>query len=113
MVLYSGHLWVHEDEDSDTRNEADMSPRPDIRGNADTPPTFLLQAEDDHVDGVEQSLAYFIALQKAGVLTEMHLYVQDGHAFGLRPTKFPISHWPALAEQGLHTIGVLDPQKDD
>ncbi len=73
----------------------------------------LLQAEDDHVDGVEQSLAYYIALQKAGVPTEMHLYVQDGHAFGLRPTKFPISHWPALAEQGLHTIGVLDPQKDD
>ncbi|MGY5801214.1 alpha/beta hydrolase [Rhizobium sp. LEGMi12c] len=112
MALYPGHLWVHEDEDSATRNEADMSLRPDIRVSADTPPTFLLQAEDDHVDGVEQSLAYYIALQKAGVPTEMHLYAQGSHAFGLRPTKFPISHWPALAEQWLHTIGVLGPQKN-
>lgn len=112
MALYPGHLWVHEDEDSATRNEADMSLRPDVRVSADTPPTFLLQAEDDHVDGVEQSLAYYIALQKAGVPAEMHLYAQGSHAFGLRPTKFPISHWPALAEQWLHTIGVLAPQKN-
>ncbi|ASW05280.1 alpha/beta hydrolase [Rhizobium sp. 11515TR] len=113
MALYPGHLWVHEDEDSATRNETDMSLRPDIRVSVDTPPTFLLQAEDDHVDGVEQSLAYYIALQKAGVPTEMHLYAQGSHAFGLRPTKLPISGWPALAERWLHTIGVLDPQKDD
>ncbi|WP_349957215.1 alpha/beta hydrolase [Rhizobium sp. ZPR3] len=113
MALYPGHLWVHEDEDKATRNEADMSLRPDIHVSADTPPTFLLQAEDDHVDGVEQSLVYYIALQKAGVPTEMHLYAQGSHAFGLRPTKFPISHWPVLAEQWLHTIGVLDPQKDN
>ena len=70
---------------------ADLSLRPDISVRADTPPTFLLQAEDDHVDGVEQSLAYYVALQKAGVPTEMHLYAQGGHAFGLRPTKLPIA----------------------
>nr|WP_296442405.1 alpha/beta hydrolase [Rhizobium sp. 60-20] len=113
MALYPGHLWVHEDDDSTTRNETDMRLHPDIRVSADTPPTFLLQAEDDHVDGVEQSLAYYIALQKAGVPTEMHLYAHGGHAFGLRPSKSPISRWPALAEQWLHTIGVLDPQKSD
>ncbi|MDK4704728.1 hypothetical protein PH562_20925 [Rhizobium sp. CNPSo 4062] len=58
-----------------------------------------------------EPLAYYIALQKAGVPTEMHLYAQGSHAFGLRPKKFPISHWPALAERWLHTIGLLDPQK--
>jgi acetyl esterase/lipase len=107
IALYPGHLWVHEDEPGASRDETDLSLRPDIHVGADTPPTFLLQAEDDHVDGVEQTLAYYVALQKAGVPTEMHLYAQGGHAFGLRPTKLPIGRWPMLVEQWLHTIGVL------
>jgi acetyl esterase/lipase len=83
IALYPGHLWAHEDEDRGTRDETDLRMRPDIQVRADTPPTFLLQAEDDQVDGVEQSLAYYVALHKAGVPTEMHLYAQGGHAFGL------------------------------
>jgi len=110
IAIYPGHLWVHEDEDDATRDETDLRLRPDIRVSADTPPTFLLQAEDDHTDGVEQSLAYYVALQAAGVPAEMHLYAQGGHAFGLRPTKLPIGQWPALVEQWLHTIGVFGPQ---
>ena len=108
IAIYPGHLWLHEDEDQATRNERDLSLRPDIPVTSDTPPTFLLQSEDDDVDGVKQSLAYYVALQKAGVPTEMHLYAEGGHAFGLRPTKLPIGHWPVLAEQWLHTIGVLE-----
>jgi acetyl esterase/lipase len=113
IAIYPGHLWAHEDEDHATRDETSLSLRPDIRVSSDTPPTFLLQAEDDHVDGVEQSLAYYVALQKAGVPTEMHLYAQGGHAFGLRATKLPIGRWPALVEQWLHTIGVLSPREAD
>jgi hypothetical protein len=60
IALYPGHLWAHEDEDHATRDETDLSLRPDIPVRADSPPTFLLQAEDDHVDGVEQSLAYMV-----------------------------------------------------
>jgi len=48
-----------------------------------------------------------------GVPTEMHLYAQGGHAFGLRPTKLPIGRWPALVEQWLHTIGVLSNVLDE
>jgi len=107
VALYPGHLWAHEDEDDATRDETDLELRPDIHVTADTPPTFLLQAEDDHVDGIEQSLAYYVALQKAGVATEMHLYAHGGHAFGLRPSKLPIRHWPELVEQWLHTVGML------
>jgi acetyl esterase/lipase len=66
----------------------------------------LLQAEDDHVDSVYDSLAYYIALQKAEVPVEMHLYAQGGHAFGLRRTKFPITRWPQLVETWLETIGI-------
>jgi acetyl esterase/lipase len=109
IVVYPGHLWIHEDEDKATRNQQDLGIRPDIRVRADTPPTFLLQAQDDEVDGVSQSLAYYVALKKAGVPTEMHLYAEGGHAFGLRPGPSPITKWPRLAEAWLETIGMTSP----
>lgn len=107
IAVYPGHLWAHEDESRATRKQEDLSLRPDIRVRATTPPTFLLQAENDDVDNVEQSLAYYVALQKAGVPTEMHLYAEGGHAFGLRAINGPIGRWPQLVEQWLHTIGML------
>ena len=72
-----------------------------------TPPTFLVQAENDPVDDVENSLVYYAALKKAGVPVEMHLYAQGGHAFGLRRTKHPIMAWPQLMETWLATIGMI------
>lgn len=80
---------------------------PNVPVTSKTPPTFLVQAEDDYVDGVNQSLVYYMALAKAHVPAEMHLYAHGGHAFGLRPTKFPITGWPALAEAWLRTTGIL------
>lgn len=72
-----------------------------------TPPTFLLQAENDPVDSIENSLVYYIALKNAGVPAEMHLYAEGGHAFGQRRTKFPITEWPQLVEKWLGTIGMI------
>jgi len=95
VALYPGHLWI----DDDT-----FELNPDVPVTKQTPPTFLLQAEDDHVDGINQSLVYYIALKDAGVPVEMHLYAQGGHAFGLRPSSFPISQWPVLVEKWLGTI---------
>jgi acetyl esterase/lipase len=80
---------------------------PGVPVTSQTPPTFLLQAENDHVDNVDDSLAYYIALRKAGVPVEMHLYAEGGHAFGLRRTKFPITGWPQLVETWLGTIGMI------
>jgi len=80
---------------------------PDLHVTPQTPPRFLLQAEDDHVDSVNDALAYYIALKDAGVPVEMHLYAQGNHAFGLRPTKLPITRWPKLVETWLATIGVI------
>jgi acetyl esterase/lipase len=87
--------------------DQDLGLNPDIPVAHQTPPTFLLQAEDDHVDNVKDSLAYYIALKKAGVPVEMHLYAQGGHAFGLRRTKLPITGWPQLVETWLRTIGMV------
>lgn len=82
---------------------------PDIRDHMSSrvPPTFLLQAEDDHSASVEDSLSYYAALKKAGVPVEMHLYSQGGHAFGLRRTKLPITRWPQLVQTWLGTIGMI------
>jgi acetyl esterase/lipase len=87
--------------------DKDLALNPDLHVTSQTPPTFLLQAEDDHVDNVNDSLAYYVALKKAGVPVEMHLYAQGGHAFGLRRTKFPITAWPQLVETWLGTIGMI------
>jgi len=100
VALYPGHLWM-EDE-----NKFDLNPDIASHITRRTPPTFLLQAEDDHVDNVNQSLVYYIALKNAEVPVEMHLYAQGGHAFGMRPTKFPITGWPQLVETWLGTIGM-------
>ena len=93
----------------DALSQADenLGLNPDIHVTSETPPTFLLQAEDDHVDSVYDSLSYYIALKKAGVPAEMHLYAQGNHAFGLRPTKLPITRWPELVETWLGTIGMI------
>ena len=79
---------------------------PTVMPSSDAPPTFLVQAEDDRVH-VENSLAYYNALKDARVPAEMHLYAKGGHGYGLRPTQDPITHWPRLAAEWLHTIGVL------
>jgi acetyl esterase/lipase len=107
VALYPGHLWVNEDRDPPTNDDEKFELRPDIDVTRQTPPTFLLQAENDDVDGVNQSLVYYIALKKAGVSVEMHLYAQGGHAFGLRRTKFPVTRWPQLVETWLGTIGMI------
>jgi acetyl esterase/lipase len=96
VAIYPGHLWTH---------DQGLELNPTVPVSSQTPPTFLLQAEDDHVDNVNDSLAYYIALKRAGVPVEMHLYAQGGHAFGLRRTKFPITGWPQLVETWLRTIG--------
>jgi acetyl esterase/lipase len=87
--------------------DRELSLNPDLRPDSHTPPTFLLQAEDDHVDNVDDSLAYYIALKNAGAPVEMHLYAQGGHAFGLRRTKLPVTDWPQLVETWLGTIGMI------
>jgi acetyl esterase/lipase len=90
-----------------SKADENLGLNPDIHVTNQTPPTFLLQAEDDHVDSVYDSLSYYIALKKAGVPAEMHLYAQGNHAFGLRRTKLPITAWPQLVETWLGTIGMI------
>ena len=99
LAIYPGHL----------SNEDDTLNR-NVPVSSETPPTFILQAEDDHVDGVQQALVYYNALRKADVPAEMHLFAHGGHAFGLRQTSEPITRWPALADAWMLSIGIIAPQ---
>lgn len=97
IVLYPGHLWSGTGLEGYPFNHVSKS----------APPTFILHAQDDPVDDVRESLVYFLALQEAKIPTEMHIYAQGGHGFGLRRTEQPITHWTDLAETWLSTIGIL------
>jgi acetyl esterase/lipase len=99
VAVYPGHMLEN------TSKPFELNPYVPVT--RQTSPTFLLQAEDDPIDRVENSLYYYAALRKTKVPVEMHLYGQGGHAFGLRPTKLPITGWPQLVETWLRTIGMI------
>jgi acetyl esterase/lipase len=101
LAVYPGHLSIYDDDP--------MKLNADIVVTPETPPTFLVHAEDDPIDRVEHTLAYYKALRANRVPVEMHLYAAGGHAFGLRPTDDPITHWTSLADAWLASIGVLHP----
>ena len=97
VIIYPGYLRVA---------EQNFAPNPDIHVIDKTPPSFILQAEDDPVH-VENSTVYFSALKNAKVPAEMHIYAEGGHGYGLRRTDLPITTWPKLVETWLHTIKIL------
>jgi acetyl esterase/lipase len=103
IAVYPGHLAM-------AKNSITLNPLIESHITAQTPPTFLLQNEDDHVDQIEDALSYYMGLKKAGVRVELHAYAQGGHAFGLRATRLPVGGWPKLVEQWLGTIGMLGPR---
>ncbi len=97
LVIYPGYLTA----------APDLSKlAPPAAPNSSTPPTFLLQTEDDFAH-VENSLLYFEALKEAKVKAELHIFADGGHGYGLRTTEQAVTHWPGLAERWLHTIQVL------
>ena len=87
----------------------DLVLRPDLHVTTNTPPTFLLQNEDDHVDNVNDALSYYIALRNAGVPTEMHLYPQGRPR--LRPAPHQTSrHRVASARRHMAAVLGMTPQ---
>jgi acetyl esterase/lipase len=96
-VIYPGYLA-----DADKN----FSFTPNIPVTAQTPPTFLLQAENDPVH-VENAVMYFLALKAAKVPAELHVYAEGGHGYGLRRTALPITNWPDLVDTWLKTIHMM------
>lgn len=66
---------------------------PELKVTKDTPPTILIQTQDDK-SYINSSLFYYYALKEAGVPAEMHLYPSGGHGYGLRNTGHTVNEWP-------------------
>jgi acetyl esterase/lipase len=104
IVMFPGHMTNH------TSKPYELNKTIPVDSN--TPPTFLLQAGNDPIDPIENSLVYYIARKKANVHAEYHVYAEGGHAFGLNRTildnpnwnKLPIADWENLVERWLQTI---------
>ena len=97
LLIYPAYLTVKDEGDKVA---------PELKVSKETPPTFLVQAEDDGVR-VETSLFYYAALRNARVPAEMHLYPTGGHGYGLRPSANLVHTWPARAQDWLGSLHVL------
>lgn len=71
------------------------------------PPCFLLCASNDSNNVVEFTPTFFLALKKAGVPAELHIYNEGGHGFGVRQWPLSVGNWPLLFEGWLKDRGFL------
>ncbi len=65
---------------------------PEVIPTRNTPPTFIVQAEDDD-KYVDSSLFYYYALKELGIPATLHLYPNGGHGFGARTTGHTSDRW--------------------
>jgi acetyl esterase/lipase len=79
---------------------------PEIRVTKETPPMFFAHAGDDGVRP-ENSVVLYLALKKAKVPAELHVFASGGHGFGLRPSKQPCSTWPQRCADWMNARGLL------
>lgn len=72
-----------------------------------TPPTFLVHTSEDAAVPSENSILFYLALRKAGVPSEMHIYEKGPHGFGLGSLDAVLSSWPARLADWLRGRGLL------
>ncbi|MDR2917428.1 MAG: S9 family peptidase, partial [Tannerella sp.] len=80
---------------------------PEIKISPQTPPTMLVQSEDDK-SYINSSLFYYYALKEVGVPAVMHLYSDGGHGYGMRDTQATVNEWPDRAETWMRSLGVIE-----
>jgi acetyl esterase/lipase len=80
---------------------------PYIRIPKETPPIFLVHANDDTVAGPENSAVMYLALKRANVPAELHIYAHGGHGFGVRKSGLPCSTWTESCIAWLRAQGML------
>ncbi len=83
---------------------------PLVRVTDKTPPTFMAVTQDDKQRGAHAALL-LVALKKAGVPSELHVYSRGGHGYGLRRSNNPVCTWPNRCEDWLRVSGLLESGK--
>lgn len=79
----------------------------ELQVTAQTPPTFLFHTSADATVPVENSVMFYMALHKAGVPAEMHIYEEGPHGVGLAPTDEALSSWPERLANWMRVRGLL------
>ena len=104
LLVYPSHLGAR-------ATDSCLQTAPELRVTKRTPPTMIVQTEDDKsfIDG---SLSYYRALKSAGVRAWLFLYSRGGHGYGLRDTGAMVNSWPDRAEDWFREIGVITADTD-
>ena len=97
VLIYPGYLTVKEQDDRIP---------PELAVTTNLPPVFITMTEDDPVR-VESALIYSLALKKANVPFELHLYPSGGHGYGLRRTQQTVTTWPDRLADWMRSRGLL------
>ena len=84
----------------------DYTAAPEIPVDTDTPPAFVVQAQDD-THYINSGIAYYLALKAAKVPAELHLFPVGGHGYGLGASDKAVSNWPALCARWMKTAAIL------
>ncbi|HTM35226.1 MAG TPA: alpha/beta hydrolase [Terriglobales bacterium] len=74
---------------------------------AQTPPTFLLSTSEDTVVAPENTVEFYLALRKAGVPAEMHVFEKGPHGVGMDLENPVLGIWPMLLTNWLRQRGLL------
>jgi len=79
----------------------------DMNLSKDTPPAFLACGENDRLNISQGLPELYLAMKKAGVSAELHVYAKVGHGFGFRPAnKGAVAGWPVRFHEWLRTHGL-------
>jgi len=72
----------------------------------DTPPAIMIHAANDRITP-EGSIAWFLALKRAGVPAELHVYADGGHGFGMKDIPQDIRTWPDRCADWMRSRGLV------
>jgi acetyl esterase/lipase len=80
----------------------------ELRVTAQTPPTFLFSTSEDTVVPSENSVSFYLALHKAGVPAELHIFEKGPHGVGLALSDPVLGEWPKLLTNWMRSRGLLE-----
>jgi acetyl esterase/lipase len=103
VLCYSGYLKA--------KDKDEVSPG--IHVPAGTPPIFLAHSTDDQISDVEHSVIMYLALKRAHVPTEMHVFATGNHDFGVRQNEKLPSSWTQLCLKWLRSQNLLKPSSTE
>ena len=72
-----------------------------------TPPAFLVLADDDHGVAPENSIRFYLAMKRFNIPAEMHIFAKGGHGFGMKKSGLPTEQWPDLFVEWMKIMQII------